>query len=182
MSQCTFIAANVPLCEVQNPHLKTMSVNEAIRAGEKLGRAVLDAVVDHDEPGVVLCCDLAEDEDPADNFALVDFPFAREYCGMDYAVSIEPGGLRPAGMTPEKARRISDYVREVLTRTDAVELWTVWLSDYDKPALKERRVAVTGFTGSDVEEIYSASCWPPDDIVNLFGGERPTYHCLRVES
>ncbi|HIS71408.1 MAG TPA: hypothetical protein IAD43_00670 [Candidatus Scatomorpha pullicola] len=37
------------------------------------------------------------------------------------------------------------------------------------------------FTGADVEEIYSASCWPTDDIVNLYGGERPTYHCLRVE-
>ena len=84
-------------------------------------------------------------------------------------------------MTPEKAARIADYVREVLTRTDAVELWTVWLSEYDPPRIKERRVAASAFTGEDVEEIYSASCWPTDDIVNLYGGERPTYHCLRVE-
>ena len=103
---------------------------------------------------------------------------------MDYAVSIEMGFTKtngPGDMTPEKAERIADYVREVLTRTDAVELWTVWLSGYDPPRIKERRVSLRDFTGADVAELYSASCWPADGPVNLFGGERPTYHRLRVE-
>lgn len=181
MSQCTFIAADVPLVEVNNPYYSTFSINEAISAGIALDEDILDCGIDPDEPDVVLACALASGEDPADNFSLLEFPFAREYCDMDLAVSVELGGLEPADMTPEKAERIADYVREVLTRTDAVELWTVWLSEYDPPRIKERRVPVSDFNGADVEGIYSASCWPPDDAVNQFGGERPTYHCLRVE-
>ena len=181
MSQCTFIAADVPLCEVHDRHTRTMSLREAVKAGVMSGRAARRAGIGPDEAGVVINCDLRPGEDPADNFSLLEFPFAREYCDMDLAVSVELGGLEPADMTPEKAERIADYVREVLTRTDAVELWTVWLSEYDPPRIKERRVPVSDFTGADVEGIYSASCWPPDDAVNQFGGERPTYHCLRVE-
>ena len=181
MSQCTFIAANVPLAEVRSPHYSTFSINEAPAAGTALDADILGCGIDPDEPDVVLACGLASGKDPADNFSLLEFPFARCYCDMDLAVSIELGGLGPADMTPEKAARIADYVREVLTRTDAVELWTVWLSEYDPPRIKERLVAASAFTGADVEEIYSASCWPTDDIVNLYGGERPTYHCLSVE-
>ena len=33
MSQCTFIAANVPLAEVRSPHYSTFSINEAAAAG-----------------------------------------------------------------------------------------------------------------------------------------------------
>ncbi len=69
----------------------------------------------------------------------------------------EPGLLGAGEMTPEKAERIADYVREALTRTDAVELWTVWLSEYDPPRIKERRVPASDFTGADVEDIFSAS-------------------------
>ena len=189
MSQCTFIAADVPLCEVHDRHTRAMSLREAVKAGVMSGRAARRAGIGPDDTGVVINCDLRPGEDSAGNFSLLEFPFSRCYCDMDFAVSIETGftktyepGLLGAGdMTPEKAERIADYVREVLTRTDAVELWTVWLSEYDPPRIKERRVAASAFTGADVEEIYSASCWPTDDIVNLYGGERPTYHCLRVE-
>ena len=166
MSQCSFIAANVPLEEVVSPYSGAMPINEAAAAGLRPG------------------------EDPADNFSLPGFPFACCYCGMDYAVSIEmgfiranaPGLLRSGDMTPEKAERIADYVRGVLKRTDAVELWTVWLSEYDPPRIIDRRIAASDFSGADVAELYSASCWPPGDPVNRFGGDRPTYHRLRVEA
>ena len=189
MSQCTFIVADVPLCEVHDRHTRAMSLREAVKAGVMSGRAARRAGIGPDDTGVVINCDLRPGEDSAGNFSLLEFPFSRCYCDMDFAVSIETGftktyepGLLGAGdMTPEKAERIADYVREVLTRTDAVELWTVWLSEYDPPRIKERRVPVSDFNGADVEGIYSASCWPPDDAVNQFGGERPTYHCLRVE-
>lgn len=181
MSQCTFIAANVPLGEVHDGYTRTMTLREAVKAGAVSGRAARRAGIDPDQPGAVLTCGLSPGEDPADNFSLVSFPFSRCYCGMDYAVSIELDGLNPSEMTPEKAERIADYVREALTRTDAVELWTVWLSDYDPPRIKERRIPASDFTGADVEDIFSASCWPAGDTVNLYGGERPTYHRLRVE-
>ena len=184
MSQCTFIAADVPLREVHDRYTRAMSLREAVKAGVMSGRAARRTGIVPDEPGVVISCSLRPGEDPADNFSLLEFPFARCYCGMDCAVSIETGLTKANGagdMTPEKAERIADYVREVLTRTDAVELWTVWLSDYDPPQIKERRISASDFTGADVEEIFSASCWPPDDIINLYGGERPTYHRLRVE-
>ena len=118
----------------------------------------------------------ASGEDPADNFSLLEFPFARCYCDMDLAVSIELGGLGPADMTPEKAARIADYVREVLTRTDAVELWSIWDGCGEPPEITIRKVPPSAFTGEDVREIYSsAACFTGS------GFERVTYHCLRVE-
>lgn len=104
MSQCTFIAANVPLAEVRSPYYSTFSINEAVAAGTALDADILGCGIDPDEPDVVLACDPDSGKDPADNFSLLEFPFARCYCDMDLAVSIELGGLGPADMTPEKAR------------------------------------------------------------------------------
>lgn len=176
MSQCTFIAADVPLVEVNNPYYSTFSINEAISAGIALDEDILDCGIDPDEPDVVLACALASGEDPADNFSLLEFPFAREYCDMDLAVSVELGGLEPADMTPEKAERIADYVREVLTRTDAVELWSIWDGCAEPPEITIRKVPPADFTGDDEREIYSsATCFTGS------GREHVTYHCLRVE-
>lgn len=176
MSQCTFIAADVPLVEVNNPYYSTFSIKEAISAGIALDEDILDCGIDPDEPDVVLACALASGEDPADNFSLLEFPFAREYCDMDLAVSVELGGLEPADMTPEKAERIADYVREVLTRTDAVELWSIWDGCAEPPEITIRKVPPADFTGDDVREIYSsATCFTGS------GREHVTYHCLRVE-
>lgn len=176
MSQCTFIAANVPLAEVRSPHYSTFSINEAVAAGTALDADILGCGIDPDEPDVVLACALASGEDPADNFSLLEFPFARCYCDMDLAVSIERGGLGSADMTPEKAARIADYVREVLTRTDAVELWSIWDGCSEPPEITIRKVPPSAFTGEDVREIYSsAACFTGS------GFERVTYHCLRVE-
>ena len=176
MSQCTFIAANVPLAEVRSPYYSTFSINEAVAAGTALDADILGCGIDPDEPDVVLACALDSSEDPADNFSLLEFPFARCYCDMDLAVSIELGGLEPADMTSEKAARIADYVREVLTRTDAVELWSIWDGCGEPPEIAIRRVPPSAFTGEDVREIYSsAACFTGS------GFERVTYHCLRVE-
>ena len=135
MSQCTFIAADVPLKEIRDRYTRALSLREAVKAGVMSGQAARGAGIGANEPGVVISCVLRPGEDPADNFSLLEFPFARRYCGM--------------GCAP--------------------------------PRIKERRVSVSDFTGADVEEIYSSSCWPADDIINLCGGERPTYHRLRVE-
>ena len=118
MSQCTFIAADVPLEEIRDRYTRPLSLREAVKAGAG-------------EPGVVISCVLRPGEDPADNFSLLEFPFARRCCGMDCAVSIEMGFTKTNGsgdMTPEKAERIADYVREVLTRTDGITIDTFYLT------------------------------------------------------
>lgn len=184
MSQCTFIAADVPLCEVHDRHTRAMSLREAVKAGVMSGRAARRAGIGPDEAGVVISCDLRPGEDSAGNFSLLEFPFSRCYCDMDFAVSIETGftktyepGLLGAGdMAPEKAERIADYVREVLTRTDAVELWSIWDGCAEPPEITIRKVPPADFTGDDVREIYSsATCFTGS------GREHVTYHCLRVE-
>ena len=67
MSQCTFIAANVPLAEVRSPHYSTFSINEAVAAGTALDADILGCGIDPDEPDVVLACGLDSGKDP-DNF------------------------------------------------------------------------------------------------------------------
>ena len=64
MSQCTFIAADVPLAEVLDRHTRAMSLREAVKAGVMSGRAARRAGISPDEPGVVISCDLRQGEEP----------------------------------------------------------------------------------------------------------------------
>ena len=68
MSQCTFIVADVPLCEVHDRHTRTMSPREAVKAGVMSGRAARRAGIGPDDTGVVINCDLRPGEDSAGNF------------------------------------------------------------------------------------------------------------------
>ena len=105
MSQCTFIAADVPLEEIRDRYTRALSLREAVRAGVMSGRAARRAGAGADEPGVVISCVLRPGEDPADNFSLLEFPFARRYCGMDYdPPRIKERHVR-SGTSPERTWR-----------------------------------------------------------------------------
>lgn len=57
MSSCTYIASNIPLPEVKNPHCKTMSLNEALSMGMIVPDFLLNSDSNRDVPGVILGLD-----------------------------------------------------------------------------------------------------------------------------
>lgn len=110
-----------------------------------------------------------EDGGADDNFYLQPFPDPLHYTAKRYGVSLEWPQY-----TPGRARRVMDYIREVLTRTDRVELWTVWLSDYDPPVIRRAVVPVDELTPEDIRELADAEIWNNPDRY------RPTYYCLEI--
>ena len=57
MSMLIYIASDASLEEVQNPHSKTVSVNEALEIGMSVPKFMLEDGFDRDAPGTLLWSD-----------------------------------------------------------------------------------------------------------------------------
>ena len=53
MSVFTYIASDYPLKEVENPHIKTLSVNQALEMSIEVHDFLLEPSFDRDEPNVI---------------------------------------------------------------------------------------------------------------------------------
>ena len=108
-----------------------------------------------------------------DNFFLHHFPYAEEYTNKKYGVSLE------WNYTEGRARQIIDYLRAALQKTDAVELWQVWLMDYyefeERPFIHCQTVAIQDLTPEHIKEIDQAEIWNTPDKKYP---ERPSFYCL----
>jgi len=77
------------------------------------------------------------DGDADDNFSLCKFRDVFDYTDKKYGVCLEW-----AYYTEGRAKLILEYISDVLSRTDTVEVWRVWLDygyyEYDeRPIIKE---------------------------------------------
>lgn len=57
MSVFTYIASHYPFKEVENPHVKLLSVNQAVKMGIKVRDFLLEPSFDRDKPNVILWVD-----------------------------------------------------------------------------------------------------------------------------
>jgi hypothetical protein len=184
MSVCTFIAADVALDEVKNPHEKLLSINEALAMGLEVDESILRSDIDQDEPDVIPWSDTTLviengkllDGDCADDFALLTMDDPRYFCGKPYAVYLDW-----VYYTEGRAQKIIEYIRDVLEKTDHVELWNVWLSDCDlPPKVKTATIRIEALQPLDIKQIYEYDPWENASIRNTFGPDTPLHHCLRV--
>ena len=74
-----------------------------------------------------------------DNYSLLAFDDVDLYCGKKYGVYLELPQF-----TDGRAGQVIDYIRTALIKTNSVEIWNVWLSDYweydDRPHICKRTV------------------------------------------
>jgi hypothetical protein len=186
MSVCTFIAADVALDEIKNPHYKLLSINEALAMGLEVSEVLLYSGVDRDEPDVILCSDAEVvvnvdkgtvfDGDAEDNFALYTLKDPQAYCDKPYAVYLEWNYY-----TEERAKRIIAYIKDVLKKTDCVEIWNVWL-DYDTPVVKTVTISIEELQPQDIKEIYDCDPWDNKSIISTYGPDTPICYCFRIVS
>ena len=104
-----------------------------------------------------------------DHFYLYRFSDVRHYTDKENAVELEW-----AIYTEGRAKRIIDYIKEALKQTDSVEIWHVWLTDYDPPKIKRQRVSVDELTPEDIHEIDNAEIWTDKH------SDTPTWYCMEI--
>ena len=176
MSRMLFLASNDPLGTVQNPHFRRLSVNEALEMGiTDIPEHMLAPEYDRDEPDVILWSDvnividtekgIYDDGGFDDDFEIYNMD---EYYGptdseKKFKVIIE------CDLTLGRAENILDYIRQQLERTDELELWSIWLGDYNQK-ISWYEAKIQEFTAEDLLE-----------IAELPVKQQPLkHHCVRI--
>lgn len=180
MSNLIYIAGNYPLKEVKDPHIKTMSVNEALAAGVKgLDMLLQDEKLDRDEPGVILWMDEAaarEDgfpESVPQEYG-TELTNAAEHTGNKPGILDDHFSINPfekcEGILTEKtycasldwkytkgrAARVAAYINDYLQHTDEAEIWNIWMGNsYPPPIIKKIKVSADELTPELLEKINS---------------------------
>lgn len=167
MSVCTFIAADVALSEVINPHYKTLSINEALAFGMNLPETVLSSGIDRNEPDVILWSDDEAGGDCADDFYLLKRDYMLHYCSKPFSVEIQWDCYNE-----ERAKEIIRYIDNVLQKADSVEIWNVWLHDYAPPEIVTTTVNIKDLQPIHIKQMTEYMPYRHDDA--------PIYHCLRI--
>lgn len=72
-------------------------------------------------------------------------------------------------------------MKEVLEKTESIELWHVWLMDYyeyeDSPVIKKRTISISEMTIQDIKELDNAEIWnSPDKQIP----SRPSFYCWLI--
>lgn len=155
MSKLIYFAGDDPLKEVKNPHIKTMSVNEALAAGLDIrDLLLLNEKLDRDEPDVVLWMD-DETGIPDDQFSIIPFEkwdeihTQKTYCAiLDWSY------------TKERAMRVIEYIKDYLQHTDEAEIWNIWMgTSYPPPRIKKIKINADELTPELLEKIDSVDCY-----------------------
>jgi hypothetical protein len=136
----TFLASDVPLPEVENTHVKWMSVNEAIEKGVNLPGMVLNsATIDRDKPGVILWVDSQENMDE-----ITIRTEEKAYLGRDDSpleTDLPHFATLEWSFTKERAEKLIAYIWEHLKKAAEIEVWNLWVG-YEEtvPATRKRTV------------------------------------------
>jgi hypothetical protein len=168
MSAIFYMASDNPLREIPNPHLKTMSVNEALAAGlEDIPELLLAPGFDRDKPDVLLWSDIPDTEMQLDDdFAIWRLDPSTEdiYTEKKYRVRVE------WDYTKGRAKKIIQYIREHLAQTPSLELWHVWVGNGVYPKIRNCTIPLDQFTADDLQELWNLEVWQ----------EPTTHYCFTV--
>ena len=160
MSALLFLASDKPFKEQTNPHEKIVSINEALALGAKIPDYALELDLDRDKP-ILLYMDRKihfnketkelEDGDFDDDFSIRPFPpsevygihtekpFCAEVCLHRY--------------TDGRAENILRYIKEHIQKTEELELWHVWLDDYETPVFRKKELLLSDLSVSTLKEL-----------------------------
>lgn len=116
-----------------------------------------------------------EDGGADDNYFLHPFLNAQDYTDKVYAVSLE------WHYTEGRAKQIVDYIKAALQKTDVVEFWHVWLTDYyefeDRPYIHRKTISLGSLTPAHIRDTDDAVIWNTPDPMYP---QRPSFYCLTI--
>ncbi len=110
-----------------------------------------------------------------DNFFLKAFSDVGDYTDKKYGVYLE------WDYTDGRARRIIEYIKTALQKTDSAELWHVWQTEYyefeDRPFIHRKTVSVAELTAEHIKELDEAEIF---NIPDRMYPDRPSFYCLKI--
>ena len=134
MSYLVALASDMPLETLPNPHMKMLSVNEALEQGIEVPKSMLmDYEIDHDDPGMIMWSDIEphidiekgifDIPDPDDNFDIWPIDTGDDLQSKKpYLAAVEWSRC-----TPARGEMLLDYIRRHLDKAEEVELWHTWM-------------------------------------------------------
>jgi hypothetical protein len=150
----TFLASDAPLPEVENTHVKQMSVNEAIEKGVGLPDMILNSTkIDRDKPGVILWADSEENMDE-----ITIRTEERVYLGRDDSpleTDLPHFATLEWRFTKERAEKLIAYIRKHLKKAFVIEVWNLWIG-YEEtvPATRKHIVYTDELNVSCFEKLF----------------------------
>ena len=131
MSVLFYFASDNPLEEIENPHYKHFSINEAIERGIEVPDFVLNStIIDKDKPNVILWSDLGmrKEIDPItrkvvdngvnDDFSVRPFEFWPEIYSMKKNLAELCWDVYSEG----RAKHIVEYIRKHMEQANEMEI------------------------------------------------------------
>lgn len=159
MSYMVALASDRPLETLENPHMKMLSVNEALEMGVEVPKSMLaDFEIDRDEPGMIIWSDVEprvdiekgifDIPDPEDNFDI--WPIDREdgpRTEKEFLAAVEWSRC-----TIVRARMLLDYIRRHMETAEELELWNIWEggSAACPPIVKTVEARLEGLEAEDI--------------------------------
>lgn len=164
MSVFTYIASDYPLKEVENPHVKILSVNQGLEMGIKVHDFLLEPSFDRDKPNVILWVD---DDKNLGEISIRGF--SRDHALYDIYSEKKYLAQLVWEYTESRAKKLIEYIKDHLNEADEIELWNTWLgidTNKLKPKTKIHHKSIEQLTCLDLEKLFNKDTFDfPECIV-----------------
>lgn len=156
MSWLTFIASDFKLENVENPHIKRFSVNEALAKGISVPKLVLDSVnIDRNEPNLILWID---DEENLGEIIIHEFEktdYFSNITKLKYCSTLE------WNCSESRSRNLIKYIHKHLEIAHKVEIWKIWNGYIEnEPTKKQYHIHIKNLKLVDLKKMsqYDYNC------------------------
>lgn len=130
MSLLQFIASDVPLKNIENPYIKWMSINQAIKNGYKVEEELIEnPKVDKDDESMLMFCDSMEHFEELEIIEKRTFRHNEYYTKKKYCSEIT------WRYTDQRAKKLLEYIHDHLKESNEIELWRIWIDDNSTPII-----------------------------------------------
>jgi len=157
MSYATFLASDIPMPDMENPHQQFLSVNEALMKGMELSNIVLDSTtIDRDKPGVILWVD------SENNLGEITIKGTKQPYYFTDDFGNPPDTDLPCFSSlewkhsEERANELIKYIRKHLETAAVLEIWHYWIGcgrDISK-GMKKHRITINELATDILEKLF----------------------------
>ena len=176
MSSMTYIASDYPIPEIQNPHERSLSINEALEMGLEVPEYLLKNGIDRNWKNAIHWADRSIHFD-LDNGTIEDGDFDDDYA----IIPIYPGRTDVHSEKKFKSRveciwsngrakKILELISNLLDNTDEVEFWHIYMENGERPKIIYYDAKLSEFTPEDLIEISDLPTYDKGTI----------HHCVTI--
>lgn len=176
MSSMIYISSDYPIPEIQNPHERSLSINEALEMGMEVPEYLLKNGIDREWKHAIHWSDrdkhfdldqgTVEDGDFDDDFSIIPIlPGRRDvHSSKKYQSRVE------CIWSLGRANQILSLIDQLLENTDEVEFWHIYMDNGERPRIIYYDARIESFTPEDLIELSDLSTYDKGTI----------HHCVTI--